>query len=75
MCDVFLKNNTECFNSDYVELFCDVVAENIPSSLSYTIITIIILMITTVIMFHFSGYLDKVVRGYEASNVKYEECI
>ena len=25
MCDVF-----KCFNSDYVELICDVVAENIP---------------------------------------------
>ena len=27
---VFLKNNTECFHGDYVELICDVVAENIP---------------------------------------------
>ena len=30
MCNVVLKNNTECFYSDYAELICDVVAENIP---------------------------------------------
>ena len=29
MFDVFLKNNTEYFYSDFVELICDVVAENI----------------------------------------------
>ena len=30
MCNIVLKNNTECSYSDYVELIGDVVAENIP---------------------------------------------